>query len=82
MYEQRLERRHFTATVEGFTVLMVSPTPRRRDTLRNAIKDKQGASLWKFACTEDVTPEKILHAPIWYSCGKDDPGPLVKGGPE
>ena len=77
--EQNLQYRHFQPTVEGFTVLMIAPTDRRRDALRKAIKDKPGAALWKFATAGDLTPEKVLHAPIWYSCGKTEPDPLVKG---
>lgn len=80
LYEQKMQRRHFSATFEGFTVLMIAPTVRRRDALRHAMKDKQGASLWRFACTSDVTAGQILHSPIWYSCHKDEPDPLVKGG--
>ena len=76
--ERNMQTRHFQATVAGFTVLMISPTDRRRDALRKAIKDKQGASLWRFATASDVTPEKVLHMPIWYSCGKEEPDPLVK----
>jgi hypothetical protein len=77
--ERNLQQRHFQATVPGFTVLMVAPTERRRDALRKAIQEKPGAGFWKFASTTDLTPEKALHAPIWYSCGKDVPDPLVKG---
>jgi len=77
--EQNLQYRHFQSTVEGFTVLMVAPTERRRDALRKAIQDKPGAALWKFATAGDVTPEKVLHDPIWYSCGQAEPAPLVRG---
>jgi hypothetical protein len=80
LYEQKIYRRHFTSTVDGFTVLMITPNERRRDALRNAIKDKPGAFLWKFACTGDVTNDRILHDSIWYSCDKSEPAPLVKGG--
>lgn len=81
MLEHNLQRRHFNASVPGFTVLMIAPSERRRDALRKAIKEKPGSALWKFATVPDVTPEKILHSPIWYSCGKDEPDPLVKGVP-
>ena len=71
-------RRHFPeATVDKFTVLMVAPTARRRDALRKAIREKPGSSLWRFASTEDMQPERLLHEPIWYSC-EGDPAPLVK----
>jgi hypothetical protein len=65
----------------GFTVLSVSPSARRREALRKALNGKPGAALWRFASTEDITVEKVLHTPIWYSCEKDDPDPLVKGDP-
>jgi hypothetical protein len=79
MAETRLHRRHFPeATVESFTVLMIAPTPRRRDSLRKAIKDKPGAALWRFAAVGDVTADKTLHFPIWYPCGDEEPKPLVR----
>ena len=80
LFAQGLQQRHFRATVESFTVLMITITNRRRDALRKAIQDKPGASLWRFATVTDVAPDKILHAPIWFSCGKEEPEPLVKGG--
>lgn len=80
LYEQKMYRRHFAATIDGFSVLMITPNARRRDALRNAIKDKPGAFLWKFACTEEVTKDRILHDPIWYACDRREPDPLVKGG--
>ena len=79
MAERNLQQRHFTATVPGFTVLMIAPSPRRRDALRKAIAAKLGALLWRFASVGEVTPDSILHAPIWHYCNQDQPGPLVKG---
>lgn len=78
MAERQLQERHFKATLSGFTVLMVSPSERRRDAMRKAIKDKPGSSLWRFAAASDLTTDKTLHMPIWYACNSDDPGPLVK----
>jgi hypothetical protein len=78
--ERNLQSRHFHATVPGFGVLLIAPTARRRDALRAAIAEKPGAHLWKFACEGDVTPEKVLHDPIWFACGNDEPTPLVKKG--
>lgn len=77
MAEMKLERRHFSATVPGFSVLMIAPNDRRRDALRKAIAAKPGAQLWRFATTSDVVPEKILHCPIWYRCESNEPVPLV-----
>lgn len=82
MFEQKLQQRHFPATVEGFSVLMITTTERRRSALRKAIKDKPGAELWRFATVTDVTADQFLHAPIWHSCHKDEPDPLVKGASE
>ena len=79
MAETGLHRKHFPqATVNMFTVIMIAPSARRRDALRKAIKDKPGSFLWRFAATEDVTPEKILHSPIWYQCADEEPKALVK----
>ncbi len=79
-------RRHFPdATIDTFTVLMVTPNARRRDSLRKAIREKGGANLWRFASQEDMTAERLLHDPIWYPCDGDaasliKPTPLSEGG--
>lgn len=78
MAQQNLHRRHFSATVPGFSVLMIAPTDRRRDALRKTIATKPGAALWRFATAGDVTPENILYSPIWRSCGNDEAMPLIK----
>ena len=69
--------RHFPdTTIDTFTVMMVAPTPRRRDSLRAAIAAKQGAALWKFAAASELKPETFLYEPIWYPC-QGDPTALV-----
>jgi len=75
---QNLHLRHFTPSVPAFSVLMIAPSARRRDSLRKAIADKPDAALWRFSTESDVTADNVLHTPIWYSCGKEDPDPLVK----
>jgi hypothetical protein len=72
-------RRHYPqATVEGFTILCVAPNARRRDALRNAISDKPGAKLWRFASVEELSPETVLRKPIWYPC-TGEKAALIKG---
>lgn len=78
VFERKLHRRHFAATLDEFAVLMIAPTPRRRDALRKAIAQKPGTDLWRFAAVSDFTPDQVLCAPIWYSCGKIEPDPIVK----
>ena len=74
-------RRHFPeTTIDTFTVLMVAPNARRRDALRKTIGEKRGASLWRFASQEDMTPEKLLHDQIWYPCN-GEPASLIKANP-
>lgn len=74
-------RRHFPeTTIDTFTVLMVAPNARRRDALRKTIGEKRGASLWRFASQEDMQPEKLLYAPIWYPCD-GEPASLIKPNP-
>ncbi|MBW3541537.1 MAG: replication-relaxation family protein [Planctomycetes bacterium] len=76
---ERLHRRHFPeATADSFTVLMVTPSARRREALRTAIRGKPGADLWRFVSAEDLTPENALHAPIWHGC-ESPAAALVKG---
>lgn len=78
MAERGLHRRHFPeATVESFTVLMVAPHARRRDALRKALASKPGAALWRFAAIEDLQPETLFSAPIFYPC-VGEPAPLVR----
>lgn len=71
MAERNLHRRHFpTANVDPPGVLMIAPTPRRRDALAKAIADKPCAALWKFASMDDVRTETLLHTPIWHTCDR------------
>ncbi len=77
--ETKSGRLHFPENSTGqFDVLMVAPTPKRRDALRRAISETLGAHLWRFAAMDDVCPSKVLSAPIWYPC-VGDPGALVRG---
>lgn len=76
--QTNLHRRHFQSTADSFSVLMVTPSERRRDALRKAIKDKPGAELWRFAHVADLIPDKVLFEPVWFSCKKEEPDPLVK----
>lgn len=78
MAERQLHRRHFpNTTLDGFGVLMIAPTERRRDALKRALRDKPGAALWRFAAAPDLTPDRFLSAPIFHPCD-GDPVPLVK----
>lgn len=73
-------RRHFPeTTLSTFTIIMVAPTPRRRDHLREAIRRKPGAELWRFVAATEFTPESFLYQPILYRCDQDQPVPLVSG---
>jgi len=79
MAEHRLHRRHFPqATLDDFAVLMVAPNPKRRDSLRHAMREKPGASLWRFTCTSDFVPEQLLNDAILYTCNSDEPKPLFR----
>jgi hypothetical protein len=79
MAEQLLHRRHFQhTTVNSFSVLLITVNPKRRDNLRRAFADKAGKELWRFAAVQDVTPEKLLYEPIFYTCTDDEPKALVK----
>jgi hypothetical protein len=65
--EQKLSKRHFPDTnVDPFSVLLISPSPGRRDLLRNVIAKKPSATLWKHAAWDDITPDTILHAPVFH----------------
>ena len=79
MADESLHRRHFPdATVDQFSILMVAPGPKRRDALRRAIQGKPGASLWRFAASQDLAPGRLLFEPIYYTCDGDEPKPLLR----
>lgn len=78
MAERNLHRKHFpNATVEDFSVLMVAPSPRRRDALCQAIKNKPGAEHWRFVAAGDLTPKRLLYEPIYVTCA-GEAKPLLK----
>jgi hypothetical protein len=54
-----------------------TPTAKRRESLRKAIREKPGGRLWKFASLTDLTVESLLIGDVWYP-GIGDPGPLLK----
>jgi hypothetical protein len=65
--ERQLHRRHFpSTTLDTFSVLAIVPTPQRRDALRKALREKNGASLWRLAAATDLSPEGFLFAPVFY----------------
>ena len=77
--KRQWHRRHFAeTTLPSFTVLMVAPTPRRRDHLRQAIHRKPGWELWRFVSVTEMTAESFLHEPILYRCDSDQGIPLVQ----
>ncbi|MDB5392210.1 MAG: hypothetical protein JWM11_7856 [Planctomycetaceae bacterium] len=81
MAELNLHRRHFPqATVNSFTVIMVAPTPKRRDALRHAMKEMPAANLWRFVAASDLTPAAFLYSPIFHPC-EGDPVSLIKRRP-
>ena len=81
MAELNLHRRHFPqATVNSFTVIMVAPSPRRRDALRHAMKEMPGSQLWRFASATDLTPQAFLYSPIFHPCD-GEPVSLIRRRP-
>lgn len=66
--DQRGYVRHFpAATVESFTVLMIAPTARRRDSLRKMFAAKSASSPFKFAAKPELTPENLFAQPVWLN---------------
>jgi len=61
--------RHFPdANPERFTVLMVAPSPRRRDALKKAVAPKPQSGLWRFASQTELTEDTVFTAPVWHPC--------------
>lgn len=78
MDEKGLHKRHFPeTTLPSFSVLMITPTSSRRDSLRKAMKDKPSADRWRFVAAGDMRPETLFTAPIFYPC-VGEPRSLVK----
>jgi hypothetical protein len=78
MAEGKLHRLHFPeTTLPSFSVLMVTTTVNRRESLRKAMKEKPGADLWRFITADDLQPAKLFTDPVFYPC-EGDPRPLVK----
>jgi hypothetical protein len=78
--ERSLHKRHFpAANVDPLTVLCIAPTPRRRDALAKAIKDKRGAELWRFAALDDLTSDSFLTEPVFHPC-EGTPAAILKSG--
>lgn len=79
--QSKMQIRHFPdATVPGFAVLLIAPTAMRRDSLKKAFRQKDGAELWRFAATADIKHDRLLHEPIWHTCNDDSPRALIKKG--
>jgi Replication-relaxation len=69
MLSQKTHYRHFPENTEKeFRVLMLTPTPQRRDALRRAMKDKPGVSVWRFASVTDINAETFLFGKVFYPC--------------
>lgn len=70
-------RRHFATSADAFSVLHISPTPARRDSLRKAFLSKPGNELHFFAAWNDWIPERLLREPVFYGPQRDEPKPLI-----
>ncbi|MFO0966141.1 MAG: replication-relaxation family protein [Gemmataceae bacterium] len=76
---RNLQRRFFPqATVPGFTVVVVSPTAKRRDLLRQLFREVERADMWRFAAKPELTATAttILFEPVFYPC-EGAPAPLI-----
>jgi hypothetical protein len=75
--------RHHSAVNRGdFTVLMVLPTPKRRDVVRRSFYERDPIAdrtdLWRFAAMSDLTVETLLHGGVLYPASEAQPSPLVR----
>jgi hypothetical protein len=75
--------RHHSAVNRGdFTVLMVLPTPKRRDVVRRSFGERDPivdrTDLWRFAAMSDLTVETLLHGGVLYPASEAQPSPLVR----
>ena len=71
-------RTHFPeTTLDRFRVLMVTTHHGRRKALAQAIKGKERADLWLFACQDDLTAESFPFGDVFYDC-HGTAGPLIR----
>ena len=77
LLKQHGHKKHFDTNLDTFSVLSISLSHGRRDLLRAAMKNKEGAHLWKFCAWEDFVPERVLIEPVFYPC-EGEPSSLVK----
>lgn len=79
LHRRGMHRRHFpTTTLNRFLVVMIAPTEKRRNALRRAFTEKDGATLWRFASQTDLSPTSFLHGPVWYRTDWDEPEAIVQ----
>jgi hypothetical protein len=72
--------RHFpTTNVEKFSVLMIAPTPKRRDALLKAVKERAGSASWFFASMTELSAETFLTAPIFLNCQGEAKSLVIRG---
>ena len=81
--EQQLFNKHFTeTTADGFQVLLLAPTPKRRDTIRRAFREadpvEYRSDLWRFASITEITPETFLDGDVFCECDDQPPRSLVR----
>lgn len=76
-------QKHFPGT-NAMTVVAVCPGAAFRESLRRAVRDAKplqgadnGREMWLFADVNDLKPETILHAPVFYDCANKEPRPLI-----
>jgi hypothetical protein len=71
-----LFKRHFPQATDMVS-LAFCPNRPWLESMRKAMKDKPGASLWRFAAVDQITAENFLHGDLFYTCA-DGPLPFVK----
>lgn len=75
-------RKHFPdSTIDFFYVLVITPTARRAEQLRNSFakKNKDDAQkIYRFGSVEELTAQNIFFEPMFSCCHHGDKVPLVK----
>ncbi len=85
LLEHQAHRVQFpSTTLDHFFVVVMTPTARRRDRLREAFaeknQDKPAARIYRFGAVEELTAKNFLFEPVFRCCHHDEPVPLVKRG--
>ena len=70
--------KEYFPTANDMRVIAICPNIAWLQSFRRAMKDKQGAELWRFVSREELTKDTFLTRPIFWTCENEEPKCFVK----